>query len=169
MLRQESSSECSPLQETKRSFFAHPGTPLTPISNRTSRKLPNSTGSRKQKGLKIATEVLRNRLENAGEVDFSRIVNDALEDLSAGVDHSFNEKNVRRRMYDTLNVLRAIGVIEKENGKLRWSGVLDKKSGESIEFDLRSPNDVSHDSNESICSSYLCLAFSTARSQKKSP
>jgi len=37
--------------------------------------------------------------------------------------HSYDEKNIRRRVYDALNVLMAMGIISKEKKRIEWIGL----------------------------------------------
>lgn len=39
------------------------------------------------------------------------------------VQSNYDEKNIRRRVYDALNVLLAIGVIQKDKKTITWSGL----------------------------------------------
>lgn len=39
----------------------------------------------------------------------------------------FDEKNIRRRIYDALNVLMAMDIIIKEKKQIQWKGLPDTK------------------------------------------
>ncbi len=41
---------------------------------------------------------------------------------AGGTDGNYDEKNIRRRVYDALNVLMAVGVIRKEKKEIVWGG-----------------------------------------------
>jgi transcription factor Dp-1 len=38
-------------------------------------------------------------------------------------DSAYDEKNIRRRVYDALNVLMAMDIISKERKEIRWKGL----------------------------------------------
>lgn len=38
-------------------------------------------------------------------------------------DQSFDQKNIRRRVYDALNVLMAMNIISKEKKEIKWIGL----------------------------------------------
>ncbi len=52
----------------------------------------------------------------------------------------FDERNVRRRVYDALNVLMAVGVISKDklNRKIVWKGLANKGQDEAEMLEVRS-------------------------------
>ena len=47
---------------------------------------------------------------------------DELREASTQNDAKFDEKNVRRRVYDALNVLMALEIITKKKKEIFWSG-----------------------------------------------
>lgn len=44
-------------------------------------------------------------------------------DSQSQIDHSFDQKNIRRRVYDALNVLMAMNIISKEKKEIKWIGL----------------------------------------------
>jgi len=46
---------------------------------------------------------------------------------------AFDEKNIRRRVYDALNVLMAINVIRKEKKNIQWCGLAAGLAGPACE------------------------------------
>lgn len=46
-----------------------------------------------------------------------------------------SQKNIRRRVYDALNVLMAMGIIAKERKEIKWLGLPNAKSPAQQEFD----------------------------------
>jgi len=39
------------------------------------------------------------------------------------VQHVYDQKNIRRRVYDALNVLMAMNIISKEKKEIKWIGL----------------------------------------------
>jgi len=87
-----------------------------------------AAGAASQTGLKHFTVRLCEIIETRRCVTYNEIADALVEELQqeyqAGVlDVPPEEKNVRRRVYDALNVLDAIGVVHKESSKsIRWVG-----------------------------------------------
>jgi hypothetical protein len=46
---------------------------------------------------------------------------------------AYDQKNVRRRVYDALNVLMAMNIIHKENKEIKWIGLPCNKKQECHE------------------------------------
>ena len=46
---------------------------------------------------------------------------------------TFAQKNIRRRVYDALNVLMAMGIIAKERKEIKWLGLPNAKSPAQLE------------------------------------
>jgi hypothetical protein len=43
--------------------------------------------------------------------------------LQIGMQQQYDEKNIRRRVYDALNVLMAMDIISKEKKEIQWKGL----------------------------------------------
>lgn len=56
-----------------------------------------------------------------------------LTSLSVG-NQPFEEKNIRRRIYDALNVLIALGIITKSKKMIEWRGI-----NPGVMFDIENP------------------------------
>jgi hypothetical protein len=48
------------------------------------------------------------------------------------VKQSVDHKNIRRRIYDALNVLMAIDIIKKENKQIKWVGMPSNSQGNEV-------------------------------------
>lgn len=60
----------------------------------------------------------------------------------SGKDHgadywSYDQKNVRRRVYDALNVLMAMNIISKEKKEIKWIGLPCNKKQECHDFEVK--------------------------------
>jgi hypothetical protein len=57
------------------------------------------------------------------EEDSSMVGGSSSKKGSSGKNGTFDEKNIRRRVYDALNVLMAMDIIYKEKKEIRWNGL----------------------------------------------
>lgn len=55
--------------------------------------------------------------------------------LSMGDSEPFDQKNIRRRVYDALNVLMAINVISKEKKEIKWIGLPTNAAQECLDLE----------------------------------
>lgn len=51
--------------------------------------------------------------------------------------HSYDQKNIRRRVYDALNVLMAMNIISKEKKEIKWLGLPTSSVQECEEIELQ--------------------------------
>ena len=75
----------------------------------------------------LAQEVLA-RVREKGTTTYAEVANHLIEGLNREEEQKLSDgkvKNIRRRVYDALNVLLAIGVIAKEKKRIRWVGFPD--------------------------------------------
>lgn len=109
--------------------------PLAAVPKIHSAETPSSPGPT---GLRHFTMRLCEKIEQKSEMTHNEIADELIADLreehKAGqFDSPVKEKNVRRRVYDALNVLDAIGVVSKDKKHVEWVGWPGKKSdSESI-------------------------------------
>jgi transcription factor Dp-1 len=79
------------------------------------------------KGLRRFSLKVCAKVEGRGRTNYNEVADDLVADLRADAasgagDASFDEKNVRRRVYDALNVLTAVGMITKDRKEIEWRG-----------------------------------------------
>jgi hypothetical protein len=65
----------------------------------------------------------RNAAADDSEEDSSMVGGSSSKKGSSGKNGTFDEKNIRRRVYDALNVLMAMDIIYKEKKEIRWNGL----------------------------------------------
>jgi transcription factor Dp-1 len=79
---------------------------------------------RGQQGLRHFSKLVCDKVKEAGTTTHSevadRLVSELLENAS---ENPRKEKNIRRRIYDALNVLQAAGVLAKSNKSITWVGL----------------------------------------------
>jgi transcription factor Dp-1 len=118
-------SSGSSAKRTKRS-----ASPLTAASasatNRTTAcKSPEPKAS---KGLRHFSMKVCRKVEEKGKTTYNEVADELVREVMAdrSLDEprgKFDEKNIRRRVYDALNVLMAMDIISKEKKEIHWKGL----------------------------------------------
>jgi len=67
--------------------------------------------------LKVCEKVERNKITTYNEVANELVTEFSIDDAT------LDQKNIRRRVYDALNVLMAMDIISKEKKEIRWIGL----------------------------------------------
>lgn len=102
---------------------------------RSSRKQDPKSG----KGLKHFSMKVCEKVKSKGSTTYNEVADELVAEFSAdptmarqsfegqsslgGDSEPFDQKNIRRRVYDALNVLMAINVISKEKKEIKWIGL----------------------------------------------
>jgi hypothetical protein len=74
------------------------------------------------KGLREFSWRVCMKVEEKGCTSYNEVADELVHEMSHD-DPSYDQKNIRRRVYDALNVLMAIGVITKDRKLIRWIGL----------------------------------------------
>ncbi|XVF55298.1 hypothetical protein PTKIN_Ptkin06aG0025800 [Pterospermum kingtungense] len=80
-------------------------------------------------GLRQFSVMVCKKLESKGITTYAEVADEIIEEFAsvqanaAGSLDEFHEKNVRRRVYDALNVLMAMDIITREKKEIRWKGL----------------------------------------------
>lgn len=79
------------------------------------------------KGLKHFSVKVAEKVEGLRNTNYNQVADDLVAEMSADakaglLDGNFDEKNVRRRVYDALNVLEALSIIDKDKKDIKWRG-----------------------------------------------
>jgi hypothetical protein len=87
----------------------------------------NRGGSRRDKGLRHFSLRVCQKLQQRGTATYAQVADDLLQDLVESTGQPIQEKNIRRRVYDALNVLLAIDIIIKSPSQkaIQWKGLPD--------------------------------------------
>uniref|UniRef100_A0A672KCW4 Transcription factor n=1 Tax=Sinocyclocheilus grahami TaxID=75366 RepID=A0A672KCW4_SINGR len=110
--------------------------PHTPTSLlQTQESSPCSTGrSRKGdkngKGLRHFSMKVCEKVQKKVVTSYNEVADELVAELSSGDDnnispndaHVYDQKNIRRRVYDALNVLMAMNIISKDKKEIKWIG-----------------------------------------------
>lgn len=81
---------------------------------------------RANKGLRHFSKQVCDKVESKGVTTYNEVADELAVELAPhkqGGSTKVDQKNVRRRVYDALNVLMAIGIIGKEKKEIRWKGL----------------------------------------------
>jgi hypothetical protein len=89
---------------------ASPSKPRTPV--------PKTT-VRSKNGLKMLSWKVKEIVEKLGSSTYQEIADQLVKETEDSEGEARDEKNIRRRVYDALNVLISVGVLEKENKKVQ--------------------------------------------------
>ena len=95
-----------------------------------------------KRGLRHFSRRVCAKVEERGSTSYNEVADDLVQEFAAlrgGNGASFDEKNIRRRVYDALNVLMAMGIISKAKKEIRWCGLPSRQ--ESMREDARRRRD----------------------------
>ncbi|KAL7169926.1 hypothetical protein ACSBR2_034886 [Camellia fascicularis] len=80
-------------------------------------------------GLRQFSIIICKKVESKGKTTYSEVADEIIVEFTATNNNSavsldeFDEKNIRRRVYDALNVLMAMDIIIKDKKEIRWKGL----------------------------------------------
>ena len=91
------------------------------------------SGGKGGKGLRHFSMKVCAKVESKGRTTYNEVADELVQELSGGggdqggqngtPDVAYDEKNIRRRVYDALNVLMAMDIISKEKKEITWRGL----------------------------------------------
>ncbi|KAH8373112.1 hypothetical protein KR009_012127 [Drosophila setifemur] len=96
--------------------------PISGASSSVQRKRkPDKAG----KGLRHFSMKVCEKVEEKGKTTYNEVADDLVSEemKNNAYDNNCDQKNIRRRVYDALNVLMAINVISKDKKEIRWIGL----------------------------------------------
>ncbi|XP_073143377.1 transcription factor-like protein DPB [Henckelia pumila] len=87
-------------------------------------------GDKSGRGLRQFSMKVCEKVESKGRTTYNEVADELVAEFSAP-DHSnatpdqqqYDEKNIRRRVYDALNVLMAMDIISKDKKEIQWKGL----------------------------------------------
>lgn len=86
-------------------------------------------GEKANKGLRHFSMKVCKKVEEKGQTTYNEVADELVAEFlhintqNKGEKPAFDEKNIRRRVYDALNVLMAMDIISKEKKDIRWKGL----------------------------------------------
>lgn len=101
------------------------------VGNKKKKRDQRATGGDKNgRGLRQFSMKVCKKVESKGRTTHNEVADELvaeLADLGNGVQapdqQQYDEKNIRRRVYDALNVLMAMDIISKDKKEIRWKGL----------------------------------------------
>lgn len=82
------------------------------------------------KGLRHFSMRVAAKVEESGSTTYNQVADDLVVEIGQEIGSKCDHKNIRRRVYDALNVLMAIDVIEKDRKEIRWLGLPNERDAE---------------------------------------
>ncbi|KAG0448384.1 hypothetical protein HPP92_027879 [Vanilla planifolia] len=80
-------------------------------------------------GLRRFSKIVCQKVQAKGRTTYNEVADEIIADLATldnASEFEFDEKNIRRRVYDAFNVLLAINVIAKDKKEIQWMGLPNK-------------------------------------------
>ncbi|CAG8530846.1 233_t:CDS:2 [Cetraspora pellucida] len=111
------------------------GSPVTTNSSDTGSMLgeqvPQQQILRQNKGLRHFSKQVCDKVELKGVTTYNEVADELSEDFAAHM-QEHDQKNIRRRVYDALNVLMAMDIIAKDKKEIRWLGLPGQKNNTNL-------------------------------------
>ncbi|XP_033057472.1 transcription factor Dp-1-like [Trachypithecus francoisi] len=112
----------------------HPPSTHFASQNQPSDSSPRSAGKRIRKGenckgLRHFSMKVCEKVQRKGTTSYNEVADELVAEFSAADNHmlpnesAYDQKNIRRRVYDALNVLMAMNIISKEKKEIKWIGL----------------------------------------------
>jgi hypothetical protein len=113
------------------------------LSNTTRASPTNSMDGKASRGLRHFSMMVCRKVEEKGTTTYNEVADELVkhvvaERLQENPEGKCDEKNIRRRVYDALNVLMAMDIISKEKKEITWKGLptADKANIESMQKEM---------------------------------
>ncbi|KAI8139774.1 E2F/DP family winged-helix DNA-binding domain-containing protein [Fennellomyces sp. T-0311] len=80
-------------------------------------------GSAVTKGLRHFSKLVSDKVAERGVTTYNQVADELAAEIRDGRKQGYDQKNIRRRVYDALNVLMAMDIIAKDKKEIRWKGI----------------------------------------------
>ncbi|OXB65006.1 hypothetical protein ASZ78_000215 [Callipepla squamata] len=85
-------------------------------------------GDKNGKGLRHFSMKVCEKVQRKGTTSYNEVADELVSEFTSSNSHlatdsAYDQKNIRRRVYDALNVLMAMNIISKEKKEIRWIGL----------------------------------------------
>ncbi|XP_063296997.1 transcription factor Dp-2 [Pelobates fuscus] len=85
-------------------------------------------GEKSGKGLRHFSMKVCEKVQNKGTTSYNEVADELVAEFTGSAGHlatdsAYDQKNIRRRVYDALNVLMAMNIISKEKKEIKWIGL----------------------------------------------
>mmetsp|Transcript_4962 Transcript_4962/g.12613 ORF Transcript_4962/g.12613 Transcript_4962/m.12613 type:complete len:412 (-) Transcript_4962:382-1617(-) len=100
----------------------------TTTKGRSSPSGSTTSTDKSSRGLRHFSMMVCQKVEEKGTTTYNEVADELVKKVIAerrkeDPNGKFDEKNIRRRVYDALNVLMAMGIISKEKKEITWNGL----------------------------------------------
>ena len=82
-------------------------------------------GNAVTKGLRHFSKLVSDKVAERGVTTYNQVADELAAEIRDGRKQGYDQKNIRRRVYDALNVLMAMDIIAKDKKEIRWLGIPD--------------------------------------------
>ncbi|XP_066169880.1 transcription factor Dp-1 isoform X4 [Sylvia atricapilla] len=90
----------------------------------------NKKGEKNGKGLRHFSMKVCEKVQRKGTTSYNEVADELVAEFTTTDNHispnesqAYDQKNIRRRVYDALNVLMAMNIISKEKKEIKWIGL----------------------------------------------
>ncbi|CAG8657731.1 45342_t:CDS:2 [Gigaspora margarita] len=140
---QESGISLSPLRIAPNSNPMSTSSNSSPVTTNSSdtgsmlgEQVPQQQILRQNKGLRHFSKQVCDKVELKGVTTYNEVADELSEDFAAHMQEhggqKVDQKNIRRRVYDALNVLMAMDIIAKDKKEIRWLGLPGQKNNTNL-------------------------------------
>jgi hypothetical protein len=95
-----------------------------------------SSGGRGHKGLRHFSTKVCEKVQEKGVTTYGEVADELVRELNDPYFCQYDQKNIRRRVYDALNVLMAMNIINKEKKEIKWIGLPTNSAQEVTNLEL---------------------------------
>jgi hypothetical protein len=95
---------------------------------KSSHSMKGGGGEKQSKGLRHFSQLVCEKVREKKTTTYNEVADELVKELGeaekkSGQDTQIDQKNIRRRVYDALNVLMAMNIINKEKKEIQWIGL----------------------------------------------
>lgn len=105
-----------------------------------SKATKSPTSEKASRGLRHFSMMVCQKVEEKGTTTYNEVADELVKKVKSEreTQGKFDEKNIRRRVYDALNVLMAMDIISKEKKEITWRGLpsIGKQDLESLQDEV---------------------------------
>jgi hypothetical protein len=127
------------VEESRKRMATPPPSSSASVSSKSSKRKKQSPGGSSDKtsasrGLRHFSVMVCKKVEEKGTTTYNEVADELVtkvveERRKEDPDGKFDEKNIRRRVYDALNVLMAMEIITKDKKEITWRGLPSNRPG----------------------------------------
>eukprot|EP00794_Sanderia_malayensis_P010895 gene10895-12053_t len=111
-------------------------------AERKRKRTPARSNDKGGKGLRHFSMKVCEKVQQKQSTTYNEVADELVQEfsdpnkhLSSATDVSYDQKNIRRRVYDALNVLMAMNIITKEKKEIRWVGLPTNSAQECVHLE----------------------------------